>query len=362
MARTHRKRGAFTLVELLVVIAIIGVLVALLLPAVQAAREAARRMSCSNNLKQFGLGLHNYHDIFKIFPPGGISYGWDAVSNCGANRYCLEWDAPDRSPTIGWQVRVLPFMEQQPLWDRVSGEGNRLHMAYWNVAVQGQPARLTQVPYARCPSDNWPGDTNWAQANYTGSLGSTLSPSWNPSCQPYTVPGVNYENPGGIAGHGNDTDHIPGWGGKRNVSGMFSRIGINIGMSDVTDGTSNVFFVGEVLPACHDHTTGWWHYNGMGTAHASTSAPMNDFLPCRHKRAWERMPSCFGPSYINPGGGADFGQSNWNHSWGFKSNHPTGAHFLLVDGSVRFISDTINYDTYQRLGGRGDGRPLGSEF
>ena len=190
MFRVARHRFAFTLVELLVVIAIIGILVALLLPAVQAAREAARRMQCSNNLKQFGLALHNYHDTYKVFPPAGVSYGVDAINpNCGSGRYCLEWDAGERSPSIGWQVRVLPFIEQQPLWDRVSSEGDRLHTAYFNVAVDGKPARLKQVPYARCPSDAGSGpDSNWVQGNYSGSLGSQRTPSADGNCNQFLDP------------------------------------------------------------------------------------------------------------------------------------------------------------------------------
>jgi prepilin-type N-terminal cleavage/methylation domain-containing protein len=108
MARVPLVRGgrrAFTLVELLVVIAIIGVLVALLLPAVQAAREAARRASCGNNLKQYGLALHNYHDVYKTLPPGGL---W-AVQNEDWHRACPSW-----------QGRIMPFAEQQVIYDRIN--------------------------------------------------------------------------------------------------------------------------------------------------------------------------------------------------------------------------------------------------
>lgn len=367
MAGTKLRRVAFTLVELLVVIAIIGILIALLLPAVQAAREAARRSQCSNNLKQFGLALHNYHDVYKMFPIGGASYG----IGLGGNRYNLEWDQTDSwghplSPGIGWQVRVLPFIEQKSLYERVSSTGDRLHRAYYftdmvnpnDTNYDNNDARLVQVPYARCPSDSSAGqDSNWAQANYTMSLGSQRTPSANSSCQPYMqVPGVHFEILGGAndvcggcygnVGHGNDTDHIPGHGGKRWVSGMGTRLGINVAIADVVDGTSNVIFVGEVLPMCHDHGGGWWYFNGMGNVHASTSVPINDFTTCINSR-----------KITYPGCEA---QSNWNLSWGFKSMHPGGAQFLLVDGSTRFISETINYATYQALGGRRDGATVGS--
>ena len=348
MRRHGRWWPAFTLVELLVVIAIIGILIALLLPAVQAAREAARRSQCSNNLKQYGLALHNYHDVYKLFPVGGVSYG-SGNGNCNnvPGRYCLEWDDGDRTPTIGWQVRILPFAEQGGLWNAVASQGDRTHTAYWNVNVNGQPARLTKVPYSRCPSDPNADSVNsdWAQTNYTGSLGSTRTPSADGNCQPWLIAGVHFESPGGTSDHGNDTDHIPGWGGKQNISGMFGRLGINIGVQDVVDGTSNVIFVGEILPTCNDHTAGWWHHNGMGNAHASTSVPINEFTTCTAPRNRITYPNCTA-------------QSNWNFSWGFRSMHPGGAQFLLVDGSVRFLGETINYATYQRLGGRRDGRSV----
>lgn len=349
MVRLFRGRGAFTLVELLVVIAIIGILVALLLPAIQAAREAARRTQCVNNLKQFGLALQNYHDVYKRFPTAGVSHGWHPGQNCTGNEpnhYCLEWDTGETSPAIGWQVRILPFAEQQQLWDLVQPEGDRQHIAYFNVTVDGKPARLTQVPYTRCPSDASEGqDSNWAQSNYTGSLGSQRSPSNNGACNTWFTPGVHYQEPGGGSDHGNDTDQIPGWGGKRNISGMFGRLGINISMADVKDGTSNTILIGEILPMCHDHGGGWWYYNGMANAHASTSAPVNE------------MTTCIGSGRIsNP---ACTAQSNWNYSWGFRSLHPGGCQFLLVDGTVKFVSEDVNYATYQALGGRADGVPIG---
>src|SRR5688572_11552964 len=148
MVPIARRKLGFTLVELLVVIAIIGVLVALLLPAVQAAREAARRTQCSNNLKQYGLAIHNYHDTFKAIPPGGYpDPGWAVWAG--------------QSPAIGWQVRVLPFAEQQPLWDNVEAFGNKVGFATpWyeapiplNASPVTKRARQVQVDYAMCPSD-----------------------------------------------------------------------------------------------------------------------------------------------------------------------------------------------------------------
>jgi prepilin-type N-terminal cleavage/methylation domain-containing protein len=345
MRRCKWRWPAFTLVELLVVIAIIGILIALLLPAVQAAREAARRSQCSNNLKQYGLALHNYLDVHKMFPTGAASNARYAAMGCAEP---WEWSAPPcDGPTIGWQVRILPFAEQGPLWNSVASAGDRTHTRYYDVTVNGAPARLIQVPHARCPSDGSPGqDANWAQTNYTGNMGSQFTPSNNAACQPYTTQGVHYQYPGGESGHGNDTDQIPGWGGRRVICGMFGRLGINITLSDVTDGTTNTLFVGEILPMCHDHGGGWWNHNGMGNAHASTSVPINDFTTCLNSRR-VNFPGCQA-------------QSNWNLSWGFKSMHPGGAQFLLVDGSSRFISETVDYQTYQRLGSRNDGLTPGN--
>ena len=327
------KRG-FTLIELLVVIAIIAILIALLLPAVQQAREAARRSSCKNNLKQYGLGLHNYHDVNKMFPPGGA--------------YVHNWNAPPvhdnwgTNPGIGWQVRILPYMDQKPIYDQL----NMSAAQPYEQIISGMPARQHQVPYALCPSDfdQHEIDGNWAQTNYCGNLGSQFTPSNDPNCQPFATAGVNYESPGGDSGHGNHN-------GASVLSGMFGRLGGSIAIRSVADGTSNVFMVGEILPDCNDHTGGWWSHNGMGNAHASTSVPLNEMGICRKATPEQKA--------ALPGGAACAVINNWNLSWGFRSRHAGGAHFLFVDGSVHFISQNINYQTYQRLGGRRDGRPVG---
>jgi prepilin-type N-terminal cleavage/methylation domain-containing protein/prepilin-type processing-associated H-X9-DG protein len=332
MVRSNRSRPGFTLVELLVVIAIIGVLIALLLPAVQMAREAARRISCGNNLKQFGIGLHLYHDTHQVFAPAGVKF---RNENWGAN-----W-GNDIRPHIGWQVRVMPFMEQNTLFEKLNMNQDNAFLTPILSGGQTVSAWSVNVPYAVCPSDTV--DNIWngrAQGSYCGSLGSQQTPSANPSCQQYMAPDVNYLQ-GGHSGHGNSwltTD----------VNGMFSRLGLETKMASVTDGTSNTIMVGEVLMDCTDHRDGWWSFNGGNNAHASTSVPINNMLTCARSDAeaaeWGyALPTCRV-------------QSNWNYSWGFRSRHPAGAQFVFVDGSVHFISKTVNYNTYQYLGSRNDGR------
>lgn len=322
----RRSRG-FTLIELLVVIAIIAILIALLLPAVQQAREAARRTQCKNNLKQYGLALHNYHDVYNCFPVS-VNYGHSSGWNNGV---------------LGWQARILPYTEQVSLYNQIDWVNPILPGTSIERVVDGKPLRQHNVPYAKCPSDASPSpDGNWAQASYSGSVGSQRMDSANGACQPYITPGVHYQSPGGDPGHGNTHD-------KRDISGMFGRVMFSkMDMSDVVDGTTNTIFVGEILPACHDHGGGWWHFNGMAQAHASTSVPMNTKTTCTapYKPQTSEFPGCEA-------------KSNWNLSWGFRSSHVGGAQFLLCDGSVRFISQNIDYQTYQNLGARGDGKVIG---
>jgi len=315
-----RKKFGFTLIELLVVIAIIAILIALLLPAVHQAREAARRTQCKNNLKQYGLALHNYHDTYNRFPPAGQN-----------------WAAPN----VGWQCRILPFTEQTSIYSKIDFSANAAYNSL--IAGPGTEVRRRNVPYAKCPSDaSNINEVDWAHSSYGGSLGSQRTPSADGACNLFLTPVVNYQSPGGDADHGN-SDAL------RGISGMFGRLlADSPGIKDITDGTSNTIMVGEILSACNDHRNGWWDYNGMGNAHASTAVPLNTMTTCE---APYRRPNPPYPACTNP--------NNWNLSWGFRSGHVGGAQFLMGDGAVRFLSENIDYRTYQNLGSRNDGQVIG---
>lgn len=318
LARNRKWRGirGFTLIELLVVIAIIAVLIALLLPAVQQAREAARRSQCKNNLKQYGLAWHNYHDTHGQMPLGGANWG---------------------TPSVGWHVMILPFVDQAPLYNQLNfgvGGGNA-----YDSTVNGRQALYTRVAMFTCPTDSgWESVTaaaGWANGSYSGSLGAQRTPSNDGNCHPFLPLAFV---PSGNADHGNTISSI-------DLSGVVSRLGSKIKMADISDGTSNVVMVGEILPECNDHTSGWWNYNGMNNAHASMIVSINDFTTCPNIPGGNK-PTCAA-------------QSNWNYSWGFRSRHTGGAHFLMCDGSVRFLSQNLDGVTYRRLGGRADGAIVG---
>ena len=323
----RRWRRAFTLIELLVVIAIIAVLVALLLPAVQQAREAARRSQCKNNLKQYGLALANYHDVYNLFP----------IGSDGAK----DWWFGGGATYLSWQARILPQIDQAPMYNQINMNMNN---AYNTVLADGKVMQAHVVPYALCPSDSHmlqnPLWAQVAQTNYCGSMGSQGNNSTNGSCNQWQQFALML-NP-------NNADTFD----PTQVSGMFCRDGAPIGIFHVSDGTSNTIFVGEVLPACNDHASaGMWQMNGMGDAHSSTIVPINTTNTCNYVTGinWGQVTNtlCTDPA-------------NWNWSWGFRSMHVGGAQFLFVDGSVHFLSQNINMQTYQRLGGKADGLVVGS--
>jgi prepilin-type N-terminal cleavage/methylation domain-containing protein/prepilin-type processing-associated H-X9-DG protein len=330
MRSLFRRIRGFTLVELLVVIAIIGILIALLLPAVQAAREAARRSSCSNNLKQFGLALQNYHDVHKTFPYGTnphIDPAW-----------------PTAYPKGSQLVKLLPFMELTTIYDQLNYSSN-LHIdqqmanlgyghMWW---ASPAPANQKDLAIFRCPSDDYDNLPSVSHSNYAPSMGNQNMPDGG------RCPGLNGNNFGtGAAGHGDSNS-------GRNISGVFARFFWGAKLSDVKDGTSNTIAIGEIRPLCADHMQyhPWSHHNAIWTA---TVAPIN-WPTCRNER---------GGKDDTTGGAEDCNHfRTWNMSMGFKSRHPGGAQFVFCDGSTHFLSETIDYMTYQRLGDRKDNQPVG---
>jgi len=341
---SQRRRTAFTLIELLVVIAIIAILVSLLLPAVQQAREAARRSQCKNNLKQLALAIHNYHDVSGMFPIGGTGHD-------------------ENNPQISWQVRVLPYLDQAPLFNQLDLGGTLASSSYsggnhrrvpFQILSNGKQFRETILPVTKCPSDPFGSIRNgWALGSYGGSSGSQLNPSnrhTGVSCAPYT----------------NFAKKTTEWGDsiqRSDISGIISRRGAAIRIADATDGASNTILIGEVIPMCTDPDGGaaergaWVSSRTVCNALGSTITPINDFTSCRVMGDSRRTnyPTC--ATHVS---GNAYPETAWNFAFGFRSSHTGGAHFALADGSVRFLSENIDHaGAYQRLGDRADGEVIG---
>jgi prepilin-type N-terminal cleavage/methylation domain-containing protein/prepilin-type processing-associated H-X9-DG protein len=385
---------AFTLIELLVVIAIIAVLVGLLLPAVQKVREAANRMKCSNNLKQFGLACHMYHDSLGSFPAGGMASPPNP-SIAGSQNWNI-WGQDKGS----WLVRTLPYLEQSNLYNKIPGlTPDDYNDSMWEASgiawsnpyngVYPYPGIFpSKLPYGRCPSDDYmPDDGSYvsymASAGPQCSIGPCGVDPFQVWCNGQEVVGSDGSTvPPPIYQPGDP--NYPGYGPSENQGdtdnpslcrGMFSRGGDNrtsashkgfvCKISSVTDGLSNTIMVGEFLPAQNGDAKapadnpgngqGWWR-SGSGVATGTTIIPINyqtttDIPPSNSKTAGE---SCTDPLH---------NIYNWNVSFGFKSNHTGGANFVFGDGSVHFIDQTIDMQTYQWLGCRNDGRSIsGSAF
>ncbi len=313
-----RRNRAFTLVELLVVIAIIGILVGLLLPAVQAAREAARRMQCSNNMKQIALALHNYESTHKTLPHG--------TPNCCTNN------------GFNWAVMIFPYLELTNLYSSMDTNGN-LRNTPANISV----AQTKVVSGWICPSDpagSSPFMPRFAAHNvspghgiwYTASIGPTQMDSCpfcpagaTPSDSNYCCQGNNF---GTNAGNGYPTG---------NSTGMFGRSVKAIKFGHVTDGLSNTYMLGETLPGHCD-------FQGLYALNFPLSGTG---IPLNTKES--NVARAVGATIFRAAG------PNWFRVCGFKSMHTGGAQFAMGDGSVQFVSTSIDYRTYNNLGTRAGG-------
>jgi prepilin-type N-terminal cleavage/methylation domain-containing protein len=352
-----KPRTAFTLVELLVVIAIIGILVALLLPAVQAAREAARRMSCSNNLKQFVLAAHNYHDTYKSFPLGATFRNLNPAglpATVPPTQFRTQANGVDWVTTV--TIALLPYIEQQPAYDR------------WNPTVPWQdtiPTVNTQVVGTRiatlkCPSDPFSRFPN-PGGNNTG--GVPPPGPWDKSNY-----GVNYG--GGFAnenGGNNGFNGTPAWTRAAN-RGLFTSRGdpgpfsFGANMSDILDGTANTLFAAEIITENNGgDCRGCWGINMGAIVSAYTvTAPNNgpDGIVTPNAPAEDQAGNQTGwrdcPTYCGGGAGSrklrctDCG-GDGTGGVGVRSYHPGGALVGRADGSVDFSSETIDRVTWRGL-------------
>lgn len=323
-----RKRQAFTLVELLVVIAIIGILVGLLLPAVQAAREAARRMQCTNNLKQIGLAIHNYESTIKRIPPGAVWNGGTVDVTFGR----FVGPINERGSSLAF---ILPYIEQQALYSQFDF-ALPINNARFPANIQGGMfLKGARVPAYICPSDVndpiSPGVNQIQPSNYTFSMGPSSALSNNGSCscplfatfQAFNIPNTPQSSPAGPFTR-------QGWA----YTGKFG---------DVSDGLSNTIFFGEIRADSSNHARqGWCHSNKWGIF---TQIPIN-FDSSEPDVA----------TALAKGKTACNARCTWNTEVGFKSRHTGGANVVMGDGSVHFLSQSIDMVNYNRLGAKADGQ------
>jgi len=342
MKRHHgfRKPG-FTLVELLVVIAIIGVMVGLLLPAVQSAREAARRMSCQNNLKQLGLALHNYESTYKRFPAGRLSLGTLVGSGAGNFR-------PDpQTKNVHGLVSLLLFMEQQPLYDRFNFSGAfgnyragaSSPLATPDAIASGNAAlSVTPVQAFLCPSDGGQADIN-PSTHYSPDLGAggirAHKAGYDFIMTHSTLGNYNLHN-----GTSTNTRYIFGENSYTKMAG-------------ITDGTSNTLAMGEMTLELFNGVTSAWSYAGWVSVGIDPVGSWNLTFPARGLNIWNYN------NHISPLNNKRGRRATWYNA---ASLHPGGVQFVLADSSVRFISESIDVPSLTNLCRMSDGEVIVGEF
>ncbi|WP_417850773.1 DUF1559 domain-containing protein [Thalassoglobus sp.] len=326
-----RSRRGFTLIELLVVIAIIAILVALLLPAVQQAREAARRSTCKNNMKQIGIALHNYHDTHSVFP-----YSVSHSSSCTSGAVGTGHSLNHR----GWLL-MLPFIEQAPLYNQfdfdLAAATARAGGTYTGP-LPGEPGNAndivvsTIIPMFMCPSDDGPEKYNsTTDVNY--AIGATSS-----QFGAYTNYDFNVRR---------TSSWCPNWlSDSRTTRRAFGHDGCSK-FRDLRDGSSNTVVVAETTRQTWNGRPQAWGYSkwvGHGVD-LQYSRGINFWKCC----SWDSSPFTRTPEIVGRLG-------DWST---VGSLHTGGAHVLLGDGAVRFISENIDGTTRERLGYIADGQPVG---
>ncbi|WP_010583185.1 DUF1559 domain-containing protein [Schlesneria paludicola] len=334
------KRVGFTLIELLVVIAIIAVLIALLLPAVQQAREAARRTQCKNNLKQIGLALHNYHDVANRFPIGTRGMEVSSYGNSIAG--------------VSFWPGLFPYLDQANVFNQLDFTGPFVSYPYGNIAVPGGHTNNATLlngklfGFMACPS----------------SPQSRLSTPWGVLSQ--GIANADYAGMAGAIGDFGtyrDTRSSPdafSFFGQYNSAGFFVRNHAT-SFRDLTDGTSNVVALGEQSDFCVDSTgkrfncrSGGNNYDGFFVGSIG-----QEITGGQSQRGLTSALYPLGMKVFAVPEGQITGVMFPGSNMPIQSVHTGGAHVLLADGSVRFLSSSLNFDTFKGLAVRDDGQVLG---